>query len=60
MQMASFVPVIERIAMNLPQFSSGDTPATVMKEALPATACVLADVVTGSDAAPAAELRANG
>ncbi|HUY25794.1 MAG TPA: M28 family peptidase [Candidatus Binataceae bacterium] len=58
MKMAGFWPVIERISLNAPQFSSADTPATVMKEALRPTACAFADIIAEIDRIPAHELRA--
>jgi Peptidase family M28 len=57
MSMAGISPVIERISLNATQFSKADTPATVMKEALRATACAFADIIAAIDPLPAGELR---
>lgn len=50
-------PIVERIALNAPQFSHADTPETVMETALRPNACVFADVIDTLDPVPLAELQ---
>jgi hypothetical protein len=52
LEWSNFVPTIGHISENAPQFTSADTPDTVMKDDLRKTAAVYVDIIQAAETAP--------